>query len=120
MLGGKIQRLADFPRGTSSAICDYVRSHGGALFAVTPVNFLDDAFTPIATRQIEIDIWPAFAVLAQKTFEDEMIFDRINRRNAETKTNRAVRRTAPTLHHDIVLDGRNSRCPKRSENSRKT
>jgi len=102
-VGGKVQRLPDFAGRASATIRNHVRGHGRAVFAVASVNFLDDAFTPIATRQIEIDIWPAFAALAQKTFEDEMIFDRINRRDAETKTNRAVRRTAPTLHMILCL-----------------
>ena len=39
----KIQRLADLARGAAAAISDDVRGHGRAVFAVTPVNFLDDA-----------------------------------------------------------------------------
>ena len=57
----KIERLADLARRAPSAIGDHVRGHGRAMFAVTPINFLDHAFAPIAARQIEIDIRPAFA-----------------------------------------------------------
>ena len=68
----KIERFADLARGAAAAIGDDVRGHGRAVFAVTPVNFLDDAFAPIAARQIEIDVRPAFAAFAQETFEDEI------------------------------------------------
>ena len=103
MFGRKIQRLADLARRAAAAIGDDVRGHGCAMFAVAPVNFLDDALAPVAARQIEIDIRPAFAAFAQETFEDEMIAQRIDRRDAEAKTNRAVRRAAAALHHDIVF-----------------
>ena len=99
----KIQRFADFARGAAAAISDHVRGHGRAVFAVTPVNFLDDALAPVAARQIEIDVGPAFPAFAQETFENEMIADRIDRRDAEAITNRAVRRAAASLHHDVVL-----------------
>ena len=73
------------------------------MFAVTPVNFLNDALAPIAARQIEINVRPAFTALAKKTFEDEMITHRIDRRDAETKANCAVGRAAAALHHDVVF-----------------
>ena len=49
------------------------------MFAVTPINFLNNAFPPITAREIEIDVGPAFAVLIQETLEDEMVAHRINR-----------------------------------------
>ena len=99
----KIERLADLARRAAAAIGDDVRGHGRAVFAVTAINFLDDAFAPIAARQIEIDVRPAFAAFAQETLEDEMVAHRIDRGDAETKTDRAVRRAAAALHHDVVL-----------------
>ncbi len=99
----KIQRLADLARRASPAIGDHVRRHRRAVFAITPINFLDHALPPVAARQIEIDVRPAFPALAQETLEDEMIAHRIHRRDPETKTNRAVRRAPATLHHDIVF-----------------
>ncbi len=103
MFGRKIERLADLARGAPAAISDDVRGHGRAVFAVTPVNFLDDALAPVAARQIEIDVRPAFAAFAQETFEDEMVAHRIDRRDPEAKTNRAVRRAPAALHHDVVF-----------------
>src|SRR5260370_16210489 len=41
-------------------------------------------------RSIQIDIRPAFAALVQESFEDEMIFNRINRRDPEAITHCAV------------------------------
>ena len=103
MLGRKIERLADLARRASAAIRDHVRRHGRAVFAVAPVDFLDHAFAPIAARQIEIDVRPAFPAFAQETLEDEMIAHRIDRRDAEAKADGAVRRAAAALHHDVVL-----------------
>src|SRR6266487_172855 len=64
----KIERLADFPRRTASAIADDICRHRCAVFAVATINFLDHRFPAIATGKIEIDIRPAFAALIQKTF----------------------------------------------------
>src|SRR5216684_6056408 len=99
----KIQRLADFARGTPASIRNHIRGHGRAMFAVTAVNFLNDAFAPVAARQIEIDVRPTFAPFTEKALEDEMIAQRIDRRNAETITDRAVCSAAAALHHDVVL-----------------
>ena len=99
----QVQRLADLTRRASSAISDDVRRHGRAVFAVTPVNFLDHALAAVAARQIEIDIRPAFPAFAQKSLEDQMVADRIDRRDSEAITNRAVRRAAAALHHDVVF-----------------
>src|SRR4030095_296199 len=76
---------------------------GCAVFAVTPVNFLDDPFAPIAARKIEIDVRPAFAAFTKETFEDEMIAHRIDRRDPETKTDRAVGRAPAALDHDVIF-----------------
>ena len=53
--------------------------------------------------QIEIDVGPAFPAFVQETLENEMVADRIDRRDAETKTNGAVRGAAAPLHHDVVF-----------------
>src|SRR5437016_11021929 len=100
---GKIQRLADLARGAAPTITDHVRGHRRTVFAVAPINFLDRSFTPIAARKIEIDIGPAFAAFVQETFENQNVTDRIDRRDPEAITNRAVRGAAPALHHNIVL-----------------
>ncbi len=73
------------------------------MFAVTPVNFLDHAFAPIAAGQIEIDIRPAFPAFAEETLEDQMVAHRIDRRDSQAITDRAVRRAAAALHHDVVF-----------------
>src|SRR6266436_5460016 len=99
----KVQRFADLARGAAAAIADYVRGHRGAVFAVAPINFLDHRLTAITTWKIEIDIGPAFAALVQEPFEHEIVAYRIDRRDSETITNRAVRRAAAALDHDVVL-----------------
>ena len=39
----------------------------------------------------------------RKRSKTRLIADRIDRRDAEAKTNRAVRRAAAALHHDVVF-----------------
>src|SRR3977135_1613544 len=73
------------------------------MFSVAPVNFLDNRFPTIATWKIEIDIGPAFPALVQEPLEYQIVTDRIDRGDAEAITNRAVRRAAAALDHDVVL-----------------
>ena len=99
----KIKGFADLACGAASAVCNHVSGHGRAVFAVTPVNFLDDRFAAVAAGKIEIDIGPAFAAFIQEPFEHQIVAHRIDRRNPEAITNRAIGCAAPALDHDIVL-----------------
>src|SRR6266516_6375040 len=99
----KIQRFTDLACGAAPAIPDYIRGHGRAVFAVAAINLLDHSFAPITAGKIEIDIGPAFAAFVQEPLENQIVTDRIDRRDAEAITNRAVRRAAASLDHDVVL-----------------
>src|SRR6266446_9020316 len=92
--GRKVECLADLARRAASAITDHVCGHCCAVFAVAPINFLDHRLAAITTWKIEIDIGPAFAALVQEPFEHEIVAYRIDRRDPEAITNRAVRRAA--------------------------
>src|SRR5207248_1928836 len=82
---------------------NYVGRHGRPTRTITAIDFLNHALAPIATRQININIGPAFASFAQKTFEEGIELEWVHRRDAQTKTNRAVGRAPPPLRHDFVL-----------------
>src|ERR1700719_3206954 len=99
----KIQGFADFARRATATITNHIGGHRGAMFAVTPVNLLDHRFASIAAGEIEIDVRPAFPAFIQETLEHQIIADRVDRCDAETITNRAVRRAPPPLDHDVVL-----------------
>ena len=99
----QIQGFTNLTRRAAPAIGDDVGRHGRAVFAVAPVNFLNHTLAAIAAGQIEINVGPAFAAFAQKPLKDEMMTDRINRRDPKTITNRAVGGAAPPLHHDVVF-----------------
>src|SRR6476661_7610359 len=99
----KIERFADLTRGAAPTIRDHVCGHGCTVFAVTPINFLDHCFPPIAAGKIKINIRPAFAALVEKSFEYEMIFHRVDRRDSEAITNGAIGGAAPALDHDVVF-----------------
>ena len=60
------ERLAHFARRRAAAIGDDVGGHGRAQRAVALVDVLDDLFAMIARGQIEIDVGPFAAVLAQE------------------------------------------------------
>src|SRR4029077_12906849 len=85
------------------ALRNHVCSHGWAMFALTPINFLDHCFPPIAAGKIKINIRPAFAALVQESFEYEMIFHRVDRGDSEAITNSAVGGAAAALDHDVVF-----------------
>src|SRR4051812_6843798 len=99
----KVERFPNLAGGAFAAIADDVRGHGGPVFPVTPIDFLDHALAPIAARQVEIDVGPAFAAFAQEPLEDEIVADRIDGGDAEAITDRAVRRAPPALNHDVVF-----------------
>src|SRR5262252_5730919 len=111
----KIERFADLTRRTAPTIRDHVCRHGCAVFAVTPINFLDHCFPPIAAGKIKIDIRPAFAALVQESFEYEMIFHWIDRRDPEAITNGAVGSAAAALDHDVVFTAEIDDVPNNQE-----
>src|ERR1051326_6685821 len=64
--GRKIERLANLSGSAPPAVADHVCSHGGTVFPVAAINFLNDGFASVSAREIEIDIRPAFAALVQE------------------------------------------------------
>src|SRR6478736_5323236 len=116
----KIERFADLARRAAPPISDDIRGHGRAMFAVTAIDFLDHAFAPIAARQIEVDVGPAFAALVQETLEDEMIRDRIDRSYTEAETNGAVCGAPPALDHDVIFPAEIDDVPDDQEITGKT
>ena len=63
---------------------------------------LDDRFTPLAAREIQIDVGPFAARFAEKSFEQELHADRVHRRDPERVADRAVGRRATSLDQDVV------------------
>src|SRR4029079_9287652 len=110
-----MQRFANLTRCAAPTIRDHVCSHGCAVFAITPINFLNHCFPPIAAGKIKINIRPAFAALVEESLEYEMIFYRVDRRDPETITNGAVRSAAAALDHDIVFTAEIDDVPNNQE-----
>src|SRR6266699_1858877 len=86
----KIERLADFARGAPPTIGNHICRHGGAVFSITAINFLNQTFSPITAWKIEIDIGPAFAALVKKALENQIAAHRIDRCDPKAITNGAV------------------------------
>ena len=88
----KIERLADFAGGASSAISDDVGRHGSAEFAVALIDVLDGALALISAGKIKVYVGPFAALFRQKALEQQVHANRIDRGDAEGITDRAVRR----------------------------
>ncbi len=101
-VGREPERLPDLARRAPAAIRDHVGGHPGAEPPVAPVDVLNDRLAPLAARQIEIDVRPLPARLAQEPLEQELHADRIHRRDPERVADRAVGRGAPSLDQDVV------------------
>lgn len=72
---------------------------------VAAVDFLDDALAPVAAGEIEIDVGPAFAALAEESLEEKSAADGIAGGDAEAVANGAVGRAAAALDEDAGLAG---------------
>src|SRR5579863_181883 len=99
----KAEDLADFARGGAAAISNDVGGHGGAELAVALVDVLDDFFAIVAGGQIEIDVGPLAAALAQETLEEQLHADGIDRGDFERITDGGVGGGSAALHEDAVL-----------------
>src|SRR5258705_13244523 len=101
--GGQPERFAYLARRAPAAIRDDVRGHGRAQPSVTLIDVLDDLLTPIAARQVEVDIGPLPALLGEKALEEQLHAHRIHRGDAQGIADRAVGGRASPLHQDVVM-----------------
>ncbi len=92
------ERFADLARGRAAAIADDVGRHGRAQRAVALVDVLDDLLTVVARGQIEIDVGPLAAVLAEESLEEQLHAHWIDGGNFQRITDRGIRRRSAALH----------------------
>jgi len=102
-VGGQVQYLAKFTRGTAAPVGNDRRRHRRPVGAITTVNFLDDALAPVAARQIDIDVRPSAMAFAEESLEKNVELHRVHGGNAKAKTDCAVSRAAASLRQNIVL-----------------
>ena len=95
--------LADLARRAAAAVRDDVRSHCGAQPAVSLVDVLDHLLAPIAARQVEVDVRPLAAFLGEKSFEEQIHPDRVDRGDPEAVADGAIGRRPAPLREDAVL-----------------
>ena len=96
------QRLARLPRRRLAAIGDDIGGHGRAKFAVPLIHILNRLLALVFRGQIEIDVRPLVAALAQKTLEEQFHSNRIDGRNFERIADGGVGGAAPALHQNAV------------------
>src|SRR5688500_20194765 len=82
-VGGQTERVAYLTRRAPAAIRDDVGGHRGAEPSVAAIHVLDDGLAPLAARQIEVDIRPLSARLAQEALEEQFHADGIDGGDAE-------------------------------------
>src|SRR5215213_3817135 len=97
------QRLPHLARSAPAAVRDDIGGHRSAELAVSLVHILDRALTPVAARQVEIDVGPLAALLGEKALEEQVHADRIDGCDPEAVADGAVRRRPPALDEDVVL-----------------
>jgi hypothetical protein len=97
------QHLPHLARGAAIAVGDDVGRHRRAVAAVLLVDVLDDAFAPIAARQIQIDIRPLAALFREEALEQQVHPHRVHRRDAQAVADGAVGRRAASLRQDLLL-----------------
>src|SRR6266436_7516596 len=107
----KSERFAHFPRRGAVAIGDDVRCHRRAELAVTLIDVLNRLLSLVSARQIEIDIRPLAAFFREKPFKEQFHADRINRRNSEGITDRAVRSRTTPLHENFLFAAKSDDVP---------
>ena len=96
------QHLADFARRAAIAVRDDIGRHRRAVPAVLLVHVLDDAFAPVAARQIEIDVRPLAALFRQEALEEQFHAHRVDGRDPEAVAHGAVgRRSAPLRENPL-------------------
>ena len=75
---GSKPRALPTSRAADAAVGDDVGGHGGAEFAVTLVDVLDDLFAFVVGGQVEIDVGPLAAVFAEEALEEQFHADGID------------------------------------------
>ncbi len=105
-IGLDAQGLAHLARGTPPTVRDDVGGHARTMRAVLLVHALDDAFTAIAARQIEIDVGPLASLLREEPLEEQVHPHRVHRRDAEAVAHGAVCRRPTPLYKDAVLSAK--------------
>ena len=99
----KAKRLAHFARGGAAAIGDDVGSHRRAQRAIALIDVLNDLFALVAGWQIEIDVRPLAAVLAEESLEEQFHANWIDGGDFERVADGGVGRRAATLDKNAVL-----------------
>ena len=94
--------LADLARRGLAAIGDDVRSHGRAEFAVALIDVLNGLLALVFRRQIEIDVRPLAAALAQEALKEQLHANRIDGGDFERIADSRVGRAAAALNQNVV------------------
>ena len=102
-LGGNSRALPTSRMALFGPVGDHIGGHGCALFTVTLVNVLKDAFSPFTTGKIQVDIRPFPAFFREKPLKEQVHADRVNGCDPQAVANGAVGRRSTPLQQDIVL-----------------
>ncbi len=119
LFGGVAERLPHLARRHPVAVRDDVRRHPRAARAIFLVDVLDDFLALVAGGEVEVDVGPLAPLLREEALEEELHLHRVDRRDRERVTDRAVRGGARGPAPGSSARRRTARCPRRSGNSRR-
>ncbi len=98
---GQAERLADLTDRAARAIVDDGGGDGGAVTTVALVDVLDHFLAPLVL-EIDVDVGRLVAVLGQEAREQQLLLDRIDRRDAEQVADQRIGRAGRALAQDRI------------------
>ncbi len=102
---GETEHLAHLADGALAAVGDDVGGHGGTARGEAAVDLLDDGLAALAAGEVEVDVGPGLAALAEESFEQELVADRVAGGDAERVADGGVGCGAAPLDEDALLAG---------------
>src|SRR5210317_856247 len=102
---GEAEHLAHLADRAPAAVGDDVGGHGGAARGEAAVDLLDDRLAALAAGEVEVDVRPGLAALAEEALEQELVADRVAGGDAERVADGGVGGGAAALDEDALLAG---------------
>jgi hypothetical protein len=103
-VGLHTEHFAHLSNGGPRLVADHCGGHGSAVSAVFFEDVLDDAFALRARWQVEVDVGPFAAFFREKTLEQELHGDGVDRGDAQRIAYGAIRGgTAPLTENPLLF-----------------
>ena len=115
--GGKPSARAASRTASRALVGDHVADHRGVLAAVALVDVGDHLVAAVG-GEVDVDVGHGVGAVAQEALEEQVVRQRIDRRDAQQVGHQRVGRRAAPLAADAARRAPSARCPRRSGSSR--